>query len=53
MPFIANRHSEAFADSNEVEFFPKSFPCLFPWGTGCPKNITLSAEDETAVNDEP
>jgi hypothetical protein len=37
-PFIANRHGEAFADSNEVEFFPKSFPCLFPWGTGGPKN---------------
>jgi hypothetical protein len=33
-PFIANRHGEAFADSNEAEFFPKSFPCLFPWGTG-------------------
>jgi hypothetical protein len=40
-PFIANRHGEAFADSNEPEFFPKSFPCLFPWGTGGPKNITL------------
>ena len=39
-PFIANRHGEAFADSNEAEFFPKSFPCLFPWGTGGPKNIT-------------
>ena len=31
-------------------FFQKSFPCLFPWGTGGPKNITPSAEDETAVN---
>ena len=33
-PFIASRHGEAFADSNEAEFFPKAFPCLFPWGTG-------------------
>ena len=29
-PFIANRHGEAFADSNERDFFPKTFPC----GTG-------------------
>jgi hypothetical protein len=49
-PFIANRRGEAFADSNETEFFPKSFPCLFPWGTGGPKSITLLAEDETAVS---
>jgi hypothetical protein len=50
-PFIASRHGEAFADSNEPEFFPKTFPCLFPWGTGGPKNMTLSAEDETTVSD--
>jgi hypothetical protein len=50
-PFIASRHGEAFADSNDAEFFPKTFPCLFPWGTGGPKNITLSAEEETAVDE--
>jgi hypothetical protein len=35
-PFIANRRGEAFADSNKGDFFPKTFPCLFPWGTGGP-----------------
>ena len=30
-PFIANQRGEAFADSNESDFFPKTFPCLFPW----------------------
>ena len=49
-PFIANRRGEAFADSNEVEFFPKSFPCLFPWGSGGPKNIPLLEEHETEVD---
>lgn len=50
-PFIANRRGEAFADSNEGDFFPKTFPCLFPWGTGGPKNMTLSAEEELPLND--
>jgi hypothetical protein len=50
-PFIASRHGEAFSDSNEPEFFPKTFPCLFPWGTGGPKNITLSPDEETVVNE--
>ena len=50
-PFIANRRGEAFADSNEVEFFPKSFPCLFPGGTGGPKNITLLAETVDGTDD--
>ena len=50
-PFIASRRGEVFADSNEAEFFPKAFPCLFPWGTGGPKNITMSAEEETAADD--
>jgi hypothetical protein len=47
-PFIASRHGEAFADSNNVDFFPKTFPCLFPWGTGGPKKI---AEEESMVQD--
>jgi hypothetical protein len=50
-PFIANRRGEAFADSNEGDFFPKTFPCLFPWGTGGPKNMTSSAEEELPLND--
>ena len=50
-PFIANRRGEAFADSNEGDFFPKTFPCLFPWGTGGPKNMTLSAEEELPLKD--
>jgi hypothetical protein len=50
-PFIASRHGEAFADSNEAEFFPKAFPCLFPWGTGGPKNIITPEEEETAADD--
>jgi hypothetical protein len=50
-PFIASRHGEAFADSNEPEFFPKAFPCLFPWGTGGPKNITPLVEEETVVDE--
>ena len=48
-PFIANRHGEAFADSNEGDFFPKTFPCLFPWGTGGPKNMTMSSDEEAMV----
>ena len=50
-PFIASRHGEVFADSNEAEFFPKAFPCLFPWGTGGPKNIITPEEEETAADD--
>jgi hypothetical protein len=48
-PFIANRHGEAFADSNDGDFFPKTFPCLFPWGTGGPKNMTMSSDEEAIV----
>jgi hypothetical protein len=49
-PFIANRRGEAFADSNESDFFPKTFPCLFPSGIGGPKNMTLSAEEKLPLN---
>ena len=37
-PVIANQRGGDIADSNDPEFFPKTFPCLFPWGSGGPKN---------------
>ncbi|KAF6806949.1 hypothetical protein CPLU01_15849, partial [Colletotrichum plurivorum] len=43
-PFIICRRGEEFADSNDPDFFPKAFPCLFPWGRGGPK--VLHNEDE-------
>jgi hypothetical protein len=37
--FIINRRGEEYADSNDPDFFPKAFPCLFPWGRGGPKVV--------------
>lgn len=36
-PFIINQRGEEYVDSNDPDFFPKTFPCLFPWGRGGPK----------------
>jgi hypothetical protein len=41
-PYIINRHGEDLVNPNDVDFFPKTFPCLFPWGRGGPKAL----EDE-------
>ncbi|KAF6807890.1 hypothetical protein CPLU01_15745 [Colletotrichum plurivorum] len=35
-PYIISRRPEEFTDSNDEHFFPKTFPCLFPWGRGGP-----------------
>lgn len=35
-PFIVSRRGEDFADYSDPDFFPKTFPCLFPWGRGGP-----------------
>ncbi|KAF6781542.1 hypothetical protein CSOJ01_16073, partial [Colletotrichum sojae] len=51
-PFIVSRRGEEFADSNDPDFFPKAFPCLFPWGRGGPKALgelgNAEERDQTA-----
>ncbi|KAF6783348.1 hypothetical protein CSOJ01_15909, partial [Colletotrichum sojae] len=42
-PYIVSRRGEEFADSNDPDFFPKAFPCLFPWGRGGPKALPQEA----------
>ena len=45
-PAIVNRRGEDIADSNDPEFDPKTFPCLFPWGLGGPKNLREHNTDD-------
>jgi hypothetical protein len=35
--YILSRRGEELADSNDPDFFPKTFPCLFPSGRGGPR----------------
>jgi hypothetical protein len=42
-PFIISRRGCEFEDLNDVDFFPKAFPKLFPFGVGGPR--TASVED--------
>ena len=42
-PFIRVEHGADFADSLHPDFFPRTFPKLFPWGRGGPKAITESS----------
>jgi hypothetical protein len=36
-PFIISRRGCEFDDSNDIDFFPKAFPKLFPFGVGGPR----------------
>ncbi|KAK2005446.1 hypothetical protein LZ32DRAFT_673453, partial [Colletotrichum eremochloae] len=36
-PYIVNQRGEDLVDTNDPDFFPKTFPCLFPWGRGGPR----------------
>ncbi|KAJ3516318.1 hypothetical protein NM208_g14859 [Fusarium decemcellulare] len=36
-PFIRVEHGAEFADNLHADFFPRTFPTLFPWGSGGPK----------------
>ncbi|KAH7461132.1 hypothetical protein FOMA001_g19195 [Fusarium oxysporum f. sp. matthiolae] len=36
-PFIRVEHGAEFADNLHTDFFPRTFPTLFPWGKGGPK----------------
>ncbi|KJZ68253.1 hypothetical protein HIM_12357 [Hirsutella minnesotensis 3608] len=36
-PFVRVERGEDFADSLHEDFFPRTFPKLFPWGKGGPK----------------
>lgn len=38
-PFIVSRHGDDFEDTFALNFFPKVFPCLFPWGKGGPRSV--------------
>jgi hypothetical protein len=39
-PFIISRRGCEFEDSNAVDFFPKAFPKLFPFGAGGPRTAS-------------
>ncbi|KAK1521590.1 hypothetical protein CABS01_16520 [Colletotrichum abscissum] len=52
--YIVSSRSGDFADSNDPDFFPKTFPCLFPWGRGGPRILEEEGDDEYGPeSDEP
>jgi hypothetical protein len=46
--YILSRRGEELADSNDPDFFPKTFPCLFPSGRGGPR---VRDEQEEGMQD--
>ncbi|KAH7118140.1 hypothetical protein B0J13DRAFT_201943, partial [Dactylonectria estremocensis] len=44
-PFIRVERGADFADSLHEDFFPRTFPKLFPWGRGGPKALRGSDRD--------
>ncbi|KAF6517643.1 hypothetical protein HZS61_003204 [Fusarium oxysporum f. sp. conglutinans] len=44
-PFIRVERGADFADSLHEDFFPRTFPKLFPWGRGGPKGPSLPDGD--------
>ena len=46
-PFIRVDHGAEFADNLHVDFFPRTFPTLFPWGKGGPKALPTPDLDPT------
>lgn len=45
-PYIVVSRGEEFADSFDARFFAKTFPTLFPWGTGGPKLAEESTDGD-------
>jgi hypothetical protein len=48
-PYIHARHGNEFADMNDLEFWPKTFPTLFPYGVG---GARIKRLPETTTRDE-
>jgi hypothetical protein len=51
-PVIANKRGEELVDSNDPDFFPKTFPSLFPWGSGGPKNVLQQIEGDAEPGED-
>jgi hypothetical protein len=49
-PLLVSRRGEEYADTNDPDFFPKAFPCLFPWGRGGPKVLADNDDGEEEAN---
>jgi hypothetical protein len=47
-PYIVVSRGEEFADSNDAWFFAKTFPTLFPFGAGGPRQVEESLSGVTA-----
>jgi hypothetical protein len=45
-PFILVERGADFADSLHEDFFPRTFPSLFPWGRGGPKAVHTSGRSQ-------
>uniref|UniRef100_A0A8H7NHJ9 Helitron helicase-like domain-containing protein n=1 Tax=Bionectria ochroleuca TaxID=29856 RepID=A0A8H7NHJ9_BIOOC len=45
-PFILVERGADFADSLHEDFFPRTFPKLFPWGRGGPKALHVSEREQ-------
>ena len=45
-PFILVERGADFADSLHEDFFPRTFPKLFPWGRGGPKALHVSNREQ-------
>ncbi|KAL6406099.1 hypothetical protein AUP68_10662 [Ilyonectria robusta] len=50
-PFIRVERGADFADSLHEDFFPRTFPKLFPWGRGGPKALHGSDHDRQHASD--
>ncbi|KAL5583752.1 hypothetical protein FOVSG1_015103 [Fusarium oxysporum f. sp. vasinfectum] len=55
-PYISVSHGDDFADSHDPSFFAKTFPTLFPFGTGGPRlveeNIVIAGgEADVGIDD--
>ena len=51
-PFIRISRGNQFADSQAVDFFPKTFPTLFPFGRGGPKAIPTENGEDSLQHDQ-
>jgi hypothetical protein len=55
-PYISVSHGDEFADSHDPSFFAKTFPTLFPFGTGGPRlveeNIVIAGGEADVGFDE-
>jgi hypothetical protein len=54
-PYIHVRHGNEFADMNDLQFWPKTFPTLFPYGVGGARITKLpeskTRDDENSAED--